>query len=113
MSSSSTIVVDVSGLLDEETLHEILYTKLDLMPEYGFNFDALWDCITDNELSTMPQVLSIEGLEDLKLRLPFSYKKLTQCFKDYAAEFPERTVHFEGGSPSGFGLDVGDATDDA
>ena len=113
MARTPVIILDLSGLLDEETLHEILYTKLELFPEYGFSFDALWDYITDNELSNMPHELRIEGLDDLQERLPSCHKKLVQCLTNYASEFPGRIVRFEGGSPSGLGLDVGEPIDDA
>lgn len=97
-------VIDVSGILDEETLHEYLSKELNFFGGYGFNFDVFWDCIKDNQLSQMPDYLVVEGLADLKKKLPDGAHKLLSCLQDYQKEFPERKVEYIEGSPSGKGL---------
>ena len=112
MSDHREVLIDVSGILDIETLHEAFYKELELMPGYGFNFDALWDCINDPELSNMPRNLRVEGLADLKRNLPKAHAKVVSCFRDYASENPDKVVIFEDLSPSGRGLDIGDPIGD-
>ena len=102
------LVIDVSGILDVETMHEYLYKTLNFMPGYGFSFDALWDCITDDQLSKMPQHLIVEGLADFERRLPDAHKKLVACFLDYEREMKSRVVTLRSSSPSGGGLKIDD-----
>ncbi len=94
-------VIDVSGILDERAPHEYLHQELGFFAGYGFNFDALWDAITDDDLSQMPRHLVVEGLDDLERRLPGTYRKLRQCLEDYAREARDRTVSFVSGSSPG------------
>lgn len=64
----------MSGIIDDETLHEYLSKKLNFPGYYGYNFDAFWDCITDEKQSSMPNVLVVEGLEALKSICPMNMK---------------------------------------
>lgn len=102
------LLLDLSGILDEETFHEYVSKKLNFPGYYGYNLDAFWDCITDEGQSSMPRRLVVEGLSDLKGRQPQLYKGFMECLNDYAAEFPEREVVLRGGSPSGKGIKFDD-----
>ena len=90
MEKSEIIVLDMSGILDAETMHEYLSKKLDFPGFYGFNFDAFWDSITDEDQSYMPDVLRVEGLGELERNIPDEYSKFLECLKDYEKYYPER-----------------------
>ena len=98
------LLLDMSGILDEETLHEYLSKKLNFPGYYGYNFDAFWDCITDEEQSSMPEHLIVEGLAEFKRLLPQQHSLFVSCLKDYERKLPNRKVTYEEGSPSGEGI---------
>ena len=91
-SRASESVIDVSGIYDEESLHEYLWKKLDFPGYYGCNWNAFWDCICSDEQSSMPVVLRVAGLSDLCKFAPESAKQFEICLSDYADSFPERSV---------------------
>ena len=92
MDRPDQLTLDVSGIYDEETLHEYFFTTLGFPGYYGFNFDAFWDCITTDEQSSMPVHLIVTGLADLKRLCPEGHRKLSACLDDYNKEFPEREL---------------------
>ena len=94
------LLLDMSGILDEQTFHEYISKKLHFPGYYGYNLDALWDCITDEDQSAMPKRLIVEGLSDFKRRQPSLCKGFMECLSDYTTEFPEREIVLRGGSPS-------------
>jgi len=49
---------------------------------YGRNWDAFWDCITDPDQSTMPDVLRVNGWERLAKRLPRDAALMRECLAD-------------------------------
>ena len=98
------LLIDMSGIMDEETFHEYVSKKLNFPSHYGYNLDAFWDCITDDDQSSMPKVLKVENLTALKGFLPELHDSFVECLKDYAKEFPERQVLYHQGSPSGEGI---------
>ena len=104
MARTQELLLDLSGIIDAETLHEYLSKKLNFPGYYGFNFDAYWDCITDDGQSSMPSVLVIEGLAALSKYLPEEYEKFMQCMADYEQEFKDRRVFYREDSPSGEGI---------
>ena len=87
--------LDVSGIYDDETLHEYLSARLGFPGFYGMNWDAFWDCITDDNMSGMPKVLKIKGIEDLRRLAPETERKFSKCLGDYLSEIPDRKVIFE------------------
>jgi RNAse (barnase) inhibitor barstar len=87
--------IDVSGVYDDETLHEYLSKTLGFPGYYGWNWDAFWDCIVSDDQSSMPTILRVSGLDELRRLVPESAKHLESCLSDYAAKFPERQVVFE------------------
>lgn len=98
------LLIDVSGIMDEETFHEYLSYKLDFPACYGYNLDALWECITDDDMSSMPRTLVVEGLASLKGFLPKLHNGFVECLMDYKNEIEGRDVIFRQDSPSGEGV---------
>jgi RNAse (barnase) inhibitor barstar len=92
---SAEQTIDVSRIYDDETLHEYLSARLGFPGFYGMNWDAFWDCITDDEMSSMPTVLKIKGIEDLRRLAPDTERNFSKCLNDYLAEIPDRKVIFE------------------
>ena len=84
--------IDVSGIFDEETLHEYLSKTLGFPGYYGFNFDAFWDCICDDSSSDMPATLIVTGVHELIRHAPEAAEKFRGCLDDYRTEFPDREV---------------------
>ena len=89
------IVLDVSGVSDEETLHEYLSKTLDFPGYYGMNWDAFYDCIMYDPELRMPRLLKIKGFGELSRILPDSADKFAKCLADYAKEYPEQLVRYE------------------
>ena len=101
---SKEILLDVSGIMDRETFHEVVSTKLNFPAHYGFNMDAFWDCIADPAQSSMPNILVVEGLSALNGFLPELHDSFIKCLKDYLKLHPDREVVFRQDSPSGKGI---------
>lgn len=97
--------LDMSGVVDERTFHEYVSETLGFPGYYGRNLDALWDCITDDAQSSMPERLVVEGLAHLERRLPGLHDNLVDCLREYAREFPDREVVFRRHSLSEGGID--------
>lgn len=108
MERPEKLLLDMSGIIDDETLHEYLSKKLNFPGYYGYNFDAFWDCITDEGQSLMPNVLVVKGLAALRGYLPKEHEKLISCLKDYEKEYSDRRVIYEEGSPSSEGIEFED-----
>ncbi|MEK6152580.1 barstar family protein [Flavobacteriaceae bacterium 3-367] len=98
------VLIDLSGLIDEETFHEYVSKKLDFPGYYGFNFDAFWDCLTDEDQFDSNFRLRVEGLGEFQRHLPDVHKKFIQCMHDYKSKFPERNLILIDDSPSGKGI---------
>ncbi|AFV00779.2 barstar family protein [Simiduia agarivorans] len=99
------LLIDMSGIMDEETFHEYVSKKLNFPGYYGYNLDAFWDCITDEDQSSMPNKLIVEGLAALKQFLPEIHDGFVECLKDYEKEYLGREVVFRQDSPSGEGIE--------
>ena len=100
------MLLDMSGIYDEETFHEYLSKKLNFPGYYGYNLNAFWDCITDPEQSDMPETLLVEGLAELRKNLPELCDGFLDCLKSYEKEYPERSVIYHEDSPSGEGIQI-------
>ena len=98
------LLIDLSGIMDEETFHEYVSKKLNFPGYYGYNLNAFWDCITDEEQSSMPRCLIVEGLAALSNYLPELHNGFVECLHDYKKEFPERELVLRQESPSGKGI---------
>ncbi|WP_152004146.1 barstar family protein [Desulfoluna spongiiphila] len=102
------LLIDMSGIMDNETFHEYVSKMLNFPGYYGYNLDAFWDCITDEGQSSMPQKLIVEGLAALKSFLPQLHDGFVECLNDYLKEYPDREVVFRQDSPSGKGIEFED-----
>ncbi len=56
------MVVDCTGLEDARQLHELLKDQLHFPDHYGYNLDALFDCLTDIRADT---TIRLEGFMEL------------------------------------------------
>lgn len=102
------LLLDLSGIMDEETFHEYVSKKLNFPGYYGFNLNAFWDCITDSDQSTMPEKLIIEGLAAFKKFLPDLHDGFVKCLEGYLKLYPEREVVLRQDSLSGNGVEFED-----
>ena len=87
--------INVSGIYDDETLHEYLWKTLSFPGYCGCNWDAFWDCVCSDEQSSMPTVLKVAGIAELRHQAPDSARQFEACLTDYLAEIPDRSVVFE------------------
>ena len=101
---NKTILLDLSGIIDEETFHEYVSKKLNFPAHYGYNFDAFWDCISDSDYLDSKTELRVEGLSEFRKNLPNAYPKFMSCIEDYKSEFPKRLIQTIEDSPSGEGI---------
>ena len=74
--------LDVSDIARSEDLHVLLESLLGFPGNYGRNWDAFWDCISDPEQSTMPDVLRVIGFDRMAVRLPRDAALMRECFED-------------------------------
>ena len=78
------IVLDCAKIEDRRQLHEALARELAFPEWYGHNLDALMDCLTDLDDTTV----TLTGREGL----PFPAEGFWATFEDAAAENPTLTV---------------------
>jgi ribonuclease inhibitor len=102
---NNQLLIDMSGIMDDETFHEYVSKKLDFPGYYGYNLNAFWDCISDVDQSSMPRTLVVEGLASLKHFLPELHDGFVECLQKYAREFPNREIVMRQDSPSGEGIE--------
>ena len=103
-SEQKPLILDVSGILDGETFHEYLSKKCNFPAFYGYNFDALWDCLTSPDMNSIPESVRIEGMDELKNNWPDGFEKFQSVVHDWVKEDLEREIKVYGGSPSGKGI---------
>lgn len=78
------IVIDCSGCADKHELHARIAEALCFPDWYGHNLDALMDCLTDLDETT----ITLTGREGL----PFDADGFWETFTDAANENPSLTV---------------------
>ncbi|EHK9181902.1 TPA: barstar family protein [Vibrio parahaemolyticus] len=100
------LLLDLSGILDEETFHEYVSKKLNFPAHYGYNLDAFWDCVMDDSQSTIPEILVVEGLASLKKFLPDLHDKFVACMIEFSTIQTSHQIVLRQGSPSGEGVDI-------
>lgn len=83
------LTLDFSKVQTSDELHSLVADKLEFPSWYGRNFDALWDCIRDPQLSNIPVELCVTGLSDLARRLPREAQLIRECFAELPLERPE------------------------
>lgn len=70
--------IDVSAVTNSDALHELLASKLGFPHYYGRNWDAFDECISDAELP-LPHTVRVQGVENLRTRLPREAELLRKC----------------------------------
>jgi ribonuclease inhibitor len=83
-SVNAPLEIDLSLVQSEDELHRTLAASLSFPAWYGRNWDAFWDCITDNELSRMPQQLTVRGWASLRDTLPQAAALLRSCLDEWS-----------------------------
>ena len=78
------VTIDCGGCADKKELHARIAEALCFPDWYGHNLDALMDCLTDLEETTV----TLTGREGL----PFPAEGFWETFHDAAAENPALTV---------------------
>jgi RNAse (barnase) inhibitor barstar len=74
--------LDFSKMEKEEQFHQILKKELDLPHNYGENWDALWDCLTDMVNVNEPLYIEIVGAEILEQHYHGKLEGLLEILKD-------------------------------
>lgn len=62
------ITVDCTGLEDARQLHELLKKELDFPAYYGYNLDALFDCLMDIRTDTTIRLEGFLNLGEWRIR---------------------------------------------
>lgn len=91
--------LDVSKIVTAEALHVLLESSLGFPGYYGRNWDAFWDCISDPEQSTMPDVLRVTGWERLVELLPRDAALMRECLADLPSKRADCRVEWVPASP--------------
>lgn len=81
------ITIDCGGIATKEELHAHIAEMLDFPDWYGHNLDALMDCLTDLDETTV----ILTGCE----RVGFPADGFWEIFEDAERENPRLTVVFE------------------
>jgi RNAse (barnase) inhibitor barstar len=79
------ITLDVSMIIDKETLHEYISKILNFPGYYGQNWDAFDECIRDVEL---PKELLITHFEELNKQLPREANLMKECLLELEKDKP-------------------------
>ena len=88
------ITINVTNIKTSTELHHLFADKL-LFPEYyGCNWDAFWDCISTTSQSHMPDVVILQGIENLIKFLPADTENMRVCFDNYLSQNPEKKVYY-------------------
>jgi len=82
------IELDLASVETPMDLHVLLWDRLGFPSYYGRNWDAFWDCITDPQQSSMPNVLRLSGWSILNRRMPRDARLLRQALEDLPTERP-------------------------
>ena len=82
------IELDLASVETPMALHVMLWDRLGFPSYYGCNWDAFWDCVTDPQQSSMPDVLRLSGWSILNRRMPRDARLLRQALVNLPAERP-------------------------
>ena len=82
------IIIDLREVNTKQEFHKLLSSKLGFPDWYGNNWDAFWDMITDTEIVTMPNRLTLLGFKELSEKMPKDAKIFRECFIDLKQKNP-------------------------
>ena len=74
--------LDFSKIKHWDEFHSIIKKELDLPQNYGENWDALWDCLTDMVDVEEPLYIEILGAEVIEQKWPKTIDTLVEILKD-------------------------------
>ena len=74
--------MDFSKIEHWDEFHKIIKKELDLPRNYGENWDALWDCLTDIVNNDKIFYVEILGAEVLEQKWPGTLDNLVEILKD-------------------------------
>ena len=74
--------LDFSSITHWDEFHQIIKKELDLPHNYGENWDALWDCLTEMVDINEPLNIEILGAEVLEQKWSGTLDKLVEILKD-------------------------------
>lgn len=78
--------INLTGINNELELQNALKIQLELPSFYGKNWDAFWDAITG--LIEMPDILIVEGWEELHSKLPREAEIFKNVMRDFNEMYP-------------------------
>lgn len=87
------IVLDLSGVVDLEQVHDRIEAVLDPPDYYGRNLDALWDILGE---IVDPTILVIDGVTGLRQHLGETAESVLDTFMDAAEENEDLEVIIRG-----------------
>jgi len=85
-----TFILDGADVMGREDLHRKLAEGLGFPEWYGGNLDALYDCLTDLEETT----LRVTGKRDLEVTLGDYVNRIFRVMRDAAEENPHFRIEF-------------------
>ena len=91
------IILDFSDIPSVRGLHEYLKGAFGLPDCYGYNMDALWDCL--HHSFPAPTVIVLTHLDRLPAGMENTARTLARLFRDLEREDSWVTVRFEGEEP--------------
>ncbi len=78
-------ILNYSECRTSDDFHTLMMHKLDFMPGYGKNLDALWDCITGDMY--LPAYIIIQGIDSLS-KEPYAYaERIISIFKEVEIKY--------------------------
>jgi RNAse (barnase) inhibitor barstar len=91
----SPLVVRIDAPTGKQALLEALSARLSFPPYFGFNWDALYDCLTDLPLARGPGLLlEITGLQEFARAHPEDLRQAIETFADAARYWASRHERF-------------------
>lgn len=87
-------VIDVGFISNEDSLQEMLAAVLGFPDYYGMNWNAFWDCIRDDDQSSLPDTLIFKRFSLLQKNVPQGAEILRQCLEQLRTERPEISVTY-------------------
>ena len=88
-------VIDISFATSGEDILDGLAESLAFPEWWGRNWDALFDCLSDPELSDIPAELHIRGISALEDKLPTDTNKLVEVLADVNRDRSDVSVFWE------------------
>ncbi len=74
--------IDLGGARTKAEVLEVLARELSFPNWWGRNWDACWDCMTDPQMSDLPNQLHVTGVRGVLERLPMHGEILIRLLDD-------------------------------